>query len=425
MLSKPHQRPDPDPIRLNRLILFVADACNLRCRYCYVMRPGAPRGSLMTPGTAASVARRVLAAGSSCNYVQFFGGEPALNMPAIRAFVREVGRLLDDGAIARAPQFGVVTNGASSNAADLAGFCRENGIAVTVSLDGHREIHDALRPTAAGGGSFKSAVRTLRSLQGAGVPIAVETVYTSLHMDEGISVADIFGFVEALGIRKLIFHTAYPPAPPALCPFDDRHFERLVASHVDAVDWWFSALIGGSLRLTDVYFKDLLVPMLEGGGAGVAGGGCPAGSRDVAVAPNGDVYSCHLLYKEPSYRLGSLLEPGWRPRAEPNLPIKLGDIPECAGCDARHWCQPCGALNLSWGDAWTAPARECALRRAVVLRLGELAFRHLAVPASPVTDQLRRAIESDREFPRLRLASPEDPPIPPQPQLPIVHRSPA
>ncbi len=388
------QRLDPHPTRLNKVVLFVADACNLRCRYCYVMRPGAGRGSLMEPRAARAIARRLLAEGASCNYVQFFGGEPGLNLPAVRAFVDEVSRLVDEGSPQRPPQYGVVTNGASVHASETAAYCREHGIAVTVSLDGPKAIHDALRPTAGLVGSFDAALRTLESFMGSALPVAVETVYTSLHVDEGISIVDLFRFFESIGISRLILHTAYPPAPPALCPFDDDHFDRLLAHHVDAVDWWFSALIEGSLGITDVYFKDLLVPMLEGGGAGVAGGGCPAGSRDIAVAPNGDVYSCHLLYKVPEFRMGNLLAPGTQLRDATRLPVQPGDLPECAACPARYWCQPCGALNLSWGDAWVAPTRECLLRRAVVLRLGELAFGHLVVPSTPVTEVLRLAVAS-------------------------------
>jgi radical SAM protein with 4Fe4S-binding SPASM domain len=305
-----------------------------------------------------------------------------------------VSRLVEDGNLARLPQFGIVTNGASRHSAEMVDYCRQHNIAVTVSLDGPKYIHDALRNTAHGAGTFDAVSMTIESLLRTGLPIAIEMVYTSLHIDKECTIVDLFEFVETLGAKKLIFHTAYPPAPPELCPFDDDHFGRLVRFHVDAVDWWFNSLLGGSLTLKDVYFKDLLVPLLEGGGAGVAGGDCPAGSRDLAVAPNGDVYSCHLLYGMSQFRLGNLLLPGCRLRMETELPLKAGDLPQCADCFARYWCQPCGALNLNWGNAWIAPERECALRRAVVSRLGELAFAYLVIPSNAIIDILRQAVGS-------------------------------
>ena len=77
--------------------------------------------------------------------------------------------------------------------------------------------------------------------------------------------------------------------------------------HVDAVDWWFESLLDRSRPLIDIYFKDLLLPLLHGTGPAVTGGGCPAGSRDLSVGPDGDVYSCHLLYGHPQFHLGNLL----------------------------------------------------------------------------------------------------------------------
>lgn len=383
-------------MRLNKLIVFVSEACNLRCRYCYVMRPGTTRKALMSADAARALAQRIFGDGGFCNYVQFFGGEPTLNMPAIRAFVGEVCRLFKDRNLARLPQFGIVTNGTSRHSPEMVEYCRQHNIAVTVSMDGPRHIHDALRNTVHGEGTYDAVSMTIDSLLRTKLPIAVEMVYTSLHIDKECSIVDLFKFIETLGVKKLIFHTAYPPAPLELCPFDDDHFGRLVRFHVDAVDWWFSSLLQGCLILKDVYFKDLLVPLLDGGGAGVAGGNCPAGRRDLAVAPNGDVYSCHLLYGMSQFCLGNILLAGCALRVETGLPFQAGDLPQCADCYVRYWCQPCGALNLSWGNAWAAPDRECTLRRAVLSRLGELAFAHLVIPSNAITDVLRQAVGSKK-----------------------------
>lgn len=378
---------------INKLILFVSEACNLKCRYCYVMLPGAcQKAMMMSEDTARRIARQIFAQNGSCGFVQFFGGEPTLNMPALRAFVAEVFRIGNEGSGVRLPQFGLVTNGASRHVRELEDFCREYRIGVTVSLDGFKSIHDALRPSAKGTGSFDDAVMTIESLLRAQVPVAIETVYTSLHIDRQCSIVDLFKLTQDLGVRKLVFHTAYPPAPAELCPFDDAHFDRLKNYHIEAVDAWFASLISESPNHLDVYFKDLLVPLLQGGGASVAGGGCPAGNIDYALAPDGSVYSCHLLYGNPQFYLGNILseEPLLFEQA---LPKHVRDLPQCSDCYARYWCQPCGALNLGWGDAWVPPERECALRRAVLLRIGEWAFKHLSIPENSLTDVLRQAVQ--------------------------------
>jgi len=381
-----------NPPAINKLILFVTEACNLRCRYCYVVTLGKCGKAMMSQDTARKIARQVFSRYRSCGFVQFFGGEPTLNMPAMRAFVDETSLMVSAGFLTRPPEFGIVTNGASRHSRELISFCREHEVGVTVSLDGFKDIQDDLRPKTRGTGSFEDATAMIESLLGAQIPLAVESVYTSLHIDMKCSIVDLLEFVQSLGVRKIIFHTAYPPAPPELCPFDDAHFDRLRGYHVDAVDWWFESLLDRSRPLIDIYFKDLLLPLLHGTGPAVTGGGCPAGSRDLSVGPDGDVYSCHLLYGHPQFHLGNLLSDDPL-RQETGLPLDTSELAECAECFARYWCQPCGALNLKWGDAWVPPQRECELRRAVVLRIGELAFDRLAIPQTPVTEVLRRVAD--------------------------------
>jgi uncharacterized protein len=335
----------------------------------------------------------------ACNFIQFFGGEPTLNPPAIHAVVDEIETMTSEGSLAARPEMGIVTNGSLRNAADFIAFCKDHQIAVTVSLDGPPPIHDALRPNAGGRGTYEQAVVFVRALVSAGVGVAIESVYTSLHIDRNFSIVDLFELCRSLGVKKHVLHTAYPPAPARLCPFDDEHRDALIDNHMAAIDWWFEALLGGEEPI-DVYFKDLLLPILHGAAAGVAGGGCPAGDKDFSVGPDGAVYSCHLLYGEPRYRLGDILSD--RPvRKEESLPVHVGEIESCRDCFARQWCQPCGALNLRWGDPWTAPGPECELRKAVVGRIGELAFAHLDVPDNPITETLKTACLKSRSDLRL------------------------
>ena len=139
-------------------------------------------------------------------------------------------------------------------------------------------------------GSFDDAVQTIEVLLDSRIPTAVETVYTSMHIDQGCSIVDLFSDSrKSLGEKKLIFHTAYPPAPPELCPFDDTHFERLLDCHLEAVNWWFDSLLYGRTAPVDVYFKDLLLPLLLDGGAGFAGTGA---LLEVVILPSGRMGMC-------------------------------------------------------------------------------------------------------------------------------------
>jgi uncharacterized protein len=264
-------------------------------------------------------------------------------------------------------------------------------VETTVSLDGPASLHDTLRPHAARRSTYAQAAQTVSRLLEARLPVAIESVYTSLHVKAGFSVVDLFHFADGLGVPKLIFDTAYPPAPPALNPLLDPFFEPLVAYYLEAVDWWCDSLLKGKKGTVRVYFRDLLLPLLEGVPAVAAAGGCGAAHADFAVGPQGDLFPCQLLYGQPEYRLGNVVT-GRYPGLAAAFPTDAEDVESCARCFARHWCQPCAALNRCWGDAWQPPERECRLRRAVVQRIGRWAFEHLAVPENPVTSVLRDAV---------------------------------
>ena len=82
----------------------------------------------------------------------FLGGEPLVNREVLRAATR-TRRWNWPSAAARTITFSITTNGTLLTEDD-GRFFEEHGFAVTVSLDGPREVHDALRPFKGGGGSL-------------------------------------------------------------------------------------------------------------------------------------------------------------------------------------------------------------------------------------------------------------------------------
>ena len=80
-----------DPImparRLRAMCLLVAQCCNLACDYCFAQGGGyGARGGLMDESTACRAVDLLLEeSGSTTNLqVDFFGGEPLLNLPVVQ-----------------------------------------------------------------------------------------------------------------------------------------------------------------------------------------------------------------------------------------------------------------------------------------------------------------------------------------------------
>ncbi|MFC1855427.1 radical SAM protein [Thermodesulfobacteriota bacterium] len=375
--------------QINKLVLVVNESCNLSCGYCYArLSENSRTTQMMSPDIARKIIRDFLFDYDKCNLIQFFGGEPTLNLDSVEAVIEETLEMVADGSLSERPRFAIVTNGVFKDFSRTINLFKKYKMETTVSLDGPESIQNSLRADASGAPTYNRVIETLNTLTKENIPIALETVYTAHHIREEFSLVDLFKFSQELGVSKLIFDSAYPPAPDELNPLSKPYLERTVGYYEDAIDWWFKALIEGKGGSLDVYFKDLLLPLLDGLPAAVADGGCPAGARDFAIGPNGDIFVCQLLYGYPDYKVGNILENDFSDKTA-KYPVGSNDIDSCKKCFARYWCQPCAALNLYWGDAWRPPARECRLRKAVISRIGALAFEYLEVPDNEITRVLR------------------------------------
>jgi len=153
---------DPPPV--HALSLAVAQRCNLGCGYCYAQQGdfgGAAKNMpLDTARRAVELLVEAAAPGARLT-LAFLGGEPLVN----RAVLQGATRHAVDLAARRGVQvtFSITTNGTLVTEAD-GDFFEEHGFAVTVSLDGPREVHDALRPDRQGRGSFDRTLRNVRPL---------------------------------------------------------------------------------------------------------------------------------------------------------------------------------------------------------------------------------------------------------------------
>jgi uncharacterized protein len=152
----------PPPI--HALSLAIAQKCNLGCTYCYAQQGefgGAAKNMTLETATQA-VDLLVNSAGPGAKLnLAFLGGEPLVNRPVLRASTLHAVELARSRGLPMT--FSITTNGTLVTEEDAA-FFEEHGFAVTVSLDGPREIHDALRPYKSGSGSFDAIMRRLAPL---------------------------------------------------------------------------------------------------------------------------------------------------------------------------------------------------------------------------------------------------------------------
>ncbi len=145
---------------LKHLVLSVTSDCNLACRYCPQARAreggATPRAMPVTTALRALDVFADRCRDTERPVVSFYGGEPLLRLPLIRAVIDRAKR--KGGGFA--PEFVVDTNATliDDEAADL--VARER-LRLQVSLDGPSAAHDRWRSDRAGRGTHAAALAGL------------------------------------------------------------------------------------------------------------------------------------------------------------------------------------------------------------------------------------------------------------------------
>ena len=157
------KRWDKQPV-VKALCLHIAHDCNLRCKYCF-----ADGGEYMGKRElmSAEVGRKAIdfvieQSGNRRNIeIDYFGGEPLMNFGVVKEiteYAKERGRLCGKDF-----RFTITTNGVLLDGEKQA-YINENMSNVVLSLDGRKEVHDAVRKRVDGSGSYDSVAPKFQRL---------------------------------------------------------------------------------------------------------------------------------------------------------------------------------------------------------------------------------------------------------------------
>jgi uncharacterized protein len=285
---------------LERLVLNVSHSCNLRCRYCYA--GGGNYGkqqSLMDEKTAAVVLDTFYDLFDHIENIQFFGGEPLLNMGTTSFVCQDLQKRYRSGAVKKLPHFGVVTNGTLLSA-EIVRLIKDYELGVTVSIDGPEDIHDYLR----GKGTYKKICKFIQALNKERIDFGIESTYTSYHLESGVTLNDLLEFFSTH------FNSSETHIPPvALSPGDplalDGDAEKTV--YRAAVEFSVDNLLRGGAP--SISFAGRLMKSYTEGSPTLHY--CPAGFSTLSVDNLGNVYPCFMFTGCDEFNLGNVFDPGF------------------------------------------------------------------------------------------------------------------
>jgi len=264
----------------------LTTACNLRCLHCE-LEAGRRDPAELSPAEALVVAHDLVDAGA--RRVSLSGGEPLLrkDWPELCQHLARAGVWVS-----------IVTNGLLLDAETLSRAVAAGAQAVTVSLDGLREIHDRIRVSPNGAPSrFDSAVRALQLV--AASPLRTSAI-THINRWNLPQLDELYELVETLGVELWQVQLAFPfgrvlalREPYLIDPSELPDLAAKLARFQQK----------GRVRIApadSIGYYDRHEPLLRINRDGRRSFwmGCMAGCLGVAIASNGDVKGCPALPQE-------------------------------------------------------------------------------------------------------------------------------
>ena len=340
------------------LCIHICHDCNLRCKYCFADEGAYHAAREMMSLETAKKAIDFLIQNSGKRKVlevDFFGGEPLMNLDVIKATVAYA----KEEAAKRGKRFlfTTTTNGLllDDDAIEFLNAEMEN---VVLSLDGRKEVHDAVRRTINGKGSFDAVIDKIKKF----VRVRgdkhyyVRGTFTAKNLDFSKDVL----FLADQGFASLSVEPVVTDIPDLQIreehlPIIEREYEKLCDEYIrrEAEGKGFS-------------FFHFHIDLEGGPCLQKRVSACGAGNEYFSVVPNGDIYPCHQFAGEAKWKMGSVYEG--------KLDEKLRDLfatsclftrERCGDCFAKFICSGgCNANNYHYnGDINKPYELTCAMMK--------------------------------------------------------------
>jgi uncharacterized protein len=320
------------PTVVKALCLHIAHDCNLACRYCFA-EEGEYQGdrSLMSAEIGKKALDFLIAnSGNRRNLeVDFFGGEPLMNFDVVKEIVA-YGRSLEEEHNKNF-RFTLTTNGMLLND-DIMDFANKEMDNVVLSVDGRKEVHDYMRPTPNGKGSYDIIIDKFKKFaeQRHQEKYYVRGTFTHHNLDFS---QDVFHLADE-GFKQI-------SVEPVVGPDTEEYTikEADLPQVMKEYDKLASEMVKRNKEGKGFTFFHFMIDLTGGPCVAKRLSGCGSGTEYLAVTPWGDLYPCHQFVGEDEFLMGNV-----------NDGIKKEDIVSefkatsvysreaCRDCFARFYC---------------------------------------------------------------------------------------
>lgn len=321
------------------LCLHIAHDCNLACKYCFA-EEGEYKGhrELMSYEVGKKALDFLIEnSGSRRNLeVDFFGGEPLMNWQVVKdlvAYGREQEKIHNKNF-----RFTLTTNGVLLND-DIIEFANKEMANIVLSIDGRKEVHDHMRPSRNGKGSYDLIVPKFEKVAESRnqTNYYVRGTFTRNNLDFA---EDVLHLAD-LGFKQI---SVEPVVSLPEEPYSIR--EEDIPKICEEYDKLAKEMIKRKKEGRGFNFFHFMIDLTGGPCVAKRLSGCGSGTEYLAVTPWGDLYPCHQFVGEEEFLLGNVFE-GIKNTACCDE-FKLCNVyakDKCRDCFARFYCSGGCAAN--------------------------------------------------------------------------------
>ena len=340
------------------LCLHVSHDCNLRCKYCFADE-GAYHSvrEVMSLETAKAAIDFLLRESGNRKVleVDFFGGEPLMNLFVVKETVNYA--KAEAAKLQKRFLFTTTTNGLLLDDETIK-FFNEEMENVVLSLDGRPEIHDEVRKTVSGKGSFSAVIDKIKKFvkSRGDKHYYVRGTFTAKNLDfanDVLFLADE-GF-DSISMEPVVTEISELQIKEEHLPLIEKEYERLCDEYIKRQEE------GKGFNFFHFNID------LEGGPClSKRVSACGAGNEYFSVVPNGDIYPCHQFAGDTKWKMGTVFES----KIDKDLRKKFAESclftrKKCGDCFAKFICSGgCNANNYHFsGDIEEPYEMTCAMMK--------------------------------------------------------------
>lgn len=340
------------------LCLHVSHDCNLRCKYCFADE-GAyhSKREVMSRETAFAAIDFLLRESGQRKVleVDFFGGEPLMNLGVVKDtvyYAKEQAAKLGKRFL-----FTTTTNGLLLDDETIK-FFNEEMENVVLSLDGRPEVHDAVRKTVNGKGSFDLVIEKIKKFvrSRGDKHYYVRGTFTAKNLDFAKDVL----FLADQGFDSISMEPVVTDIPEL--QIKEEHLPRIEKEYENLCEAYLEREEKGE----GFNFFHFNIDLEGGPCLSKRVSACGAGNEYFSVVPNGDIYPCHQFAGDNKWKMGSVFEGTLDEKIRSKFAEScLFTRKKCENCFAKFICSGgCSANNYHYnGDIEEPYAMTCAMMK--------------------------------------------------------------